>query len=45
VSKPILDVCCGGKMFWFDKNNPNVEFCDIREIKTHFCRLRTKVLN
>lgn len=32
-SKPIIDVCCGSKMFWFDKNNPNVEFCDIREIK------------
>lgn len=26
--KPILDVACGSKMFWFDKNNPNVEFCD-----------------
>lgn len=28
----ILDVCCGGKMFWFDKNNPNVIFNDIRSI-------------
>lgn len=26
----ILDVCCGGRMFYFDKNNPLVEFCDIR---------------
>jgi hypothetical protein len=32
VSKPILDACCGSKMFWFDKQNPNVEFCDIREV-------------
>lgn len=31
MHKPIIDVCCGSKMFWFDKNNPNVEFCDIRE--------------
>ena len=30
--KKILDVCCGSKAFWFDKNNPAVEFCDIREI-------------
>lgn len=28
--KRILDACCGSKMFWFDKNNPDVEFCDIR---------------
>lgn len=31
-SKKIIDVCCGGKMFWFEKNNSDVEFCDIREI-------------
>lgn len=30
--KPILDACCGSRMFWFDKQNPNVEFCDIREL-------------
>lgn len=30
MDKKILDVCCGSKMFWFDKENPNVEFCDIR---------------
>ncbi|WP_413523127.1 SAM-dependent methyltransferase [Lactococcus raffinolactis] len=28
--KPILDVCCGSRMFYFDKENPNVEYCDIR---------------
>lgn len=27
----IIDVACGGKMFWFDKNNPDVVFCDKRE--------------
>lgn len=26
----ILDVCCGGRAFWFDKQNPNVLFCDRR---------------
>ncbi len=28
--KPILDPCCGSRMMWFDKKNPNVEFGDIR---------------
>lgn len=35
LQKPIIDVCCGSKMFWFDKENPNVEFCDIREVPYH----------
>lgn len=26
----ILDACCGSKMFWFDKNNPEVIFADQR---------------
>ena len=30
MKKPIIDVCCGGKAFWFNKNNPNVVFCDKR---------------
>ncbi|MDX0622876.1 SAM-dependent methyltransferase [Sinorhizobium medicae] len=29
--RKVLDPCCGSKMFWFDKNNPVVEFGDIRE--------------
>ena len=33
ANKPILDPCCGGKMFWFDKNNPHVLFCDNREFE------------
>ena len=31
----ILDPCCGSKMFWFDKNNPNVTFCDVRELEKY----------
>ena len=27
IMKPILDACCGSKMFWFDKQNPHVEGC------------------
>ena len=35
--KPILDACCGGKMFYFDKNDDRVLFQDIREIETTLC--------
>lgn len=37
MSKPILDACCGGKMFYFDKNDPRVLFQDIREVETTLC--------
>lgn len=30
--KRILDACCGSRMFWFDKENPDVEFVDNREM-------------
>ena len=29
--KFILDACCGSKMFWFDKKQPNTKFIDIRK--------------
>lgn len=29
--KPILDVCCGSRMFWFDHDNPLADFMDIRD--------------
>ena len=35
--KAILDVCCGSKMFYFDKNNKNVLFMDKRELHTVLC--------
>ncbi|MDR1304076.1 MAG: class I SAM-dependent methyltransferase [Verrucomicrobiales bacterium] len=28
--KRVLDVCCGGRMFYFDKQHPDVVFADIR---------------
>lgn len=28
--KTILDACCGGRQFWFDKENPKVLFADSR---------------
>jgi len=30
MKKKILDACCGSRMFWFDKKNPNVLFIDSR---------------
>ncbi len=30
TDKIILDACCGSRMFWFDKSNPDVLFTDIR---------------
>lgn len=37
MKKIILDVCCGSKMFWFDKNNPLVLFSDIRNEENTLC--------
>lgn len=41
VTQPILDACCGGKMFYFDKEDPRVLFQDIRDIETTLCDGRT----
>ena len=35
--KPILDACCGSKMFYFDKHDPRVLFQDIRSMETTLC--------
>lgn len=32
--KPILDACCGGKMFYFNKEDDRVLFQDIRDFNT-----------
>ena len=37
MNKKIIDVCCGGKMFYFDKNEDRVLFCDKRRIQTQLC--------
>lgn len=33
----ILDACCGGKMFYFDKEDPRVLFQDIRDADITLC--------
>ncbi len=33
IDKKILDACCGGRMMWFNKENPNALFVDFRQTK------------
>lgn len=46
----ILDACCGSRMFWFDKENPNCLFIDKRsetveaKDRSYICAGTTKVL-
>jgi len=35
-NKFILDACCGSRMFWFNKQQPNTIFCDIRSYNKGF---------
>lgn len=35
--KYILDVCCGSKMFWFDRDNENTIYMDCRNISETLC--------
>jgi ubiquinone/menaquinone biosynthesis C-methylase UbiE len=39
--KKILDACCGSRMFWFNKENPDVDFCDVRILNEKLCDGRT----
>lgn len=44
--KFILDVCCGGKTMWFDKNHANTIYLDIRdeEYKLNYERNKQKII-
>lgn len=41
----IIDVCCGSRMFHFDKNNPNIVFMDKRQHEETLCDGRTLKVN
>lgn len=43
--KPILDACCGSRMFWFDKSNKDVVFMDNRKIDDVLCDGRKLVID
>ena len=36
MKKLILDACCGGRMFWFNKHHPNTLYVDNRQEKNGF---------
>lgn len=44
MDKKILDACCGSRMFWFDKENPDALYCDNRELDTELCDGRSLVI-
>lgn len=37
INKPILDVCCGSRMFYFNKQDDRVLFCDKRKENHILC--------
>ena len=41
----VLDVCCGSKMFWFDKDDKRALFLDSRTIETTLCDGRKFTVN
>lgn len=34
---PVLDACCGSRMFWFNRNSPNAVYMDVRTLDTTLC--------
>ena len=44
-NKEIVDVCCGSRMFWFDKGNKDVLFVDNRTLETTLCDGRNLSVN
>ena len=41
----ILDVCCGSRMFWFDKSNKSTVYMDNREFEEILCDGRKLKVN
>lgn len=41
----ILDMCCGSRMFWFDKTDPRAVFSDIRAEDHTLCDGRSLVIS
>ena len=42
--RPVLDPCCGSRMFYFDRDDPRVLFCDARREETTLCDGRPLVV-
>lgn len=48
IDKIVLDVCCGTKGMWFDKNDPRALYLDKRSeihIDTYLCGTKTNVID
>jgi len=43
--KRILDACCGSKMFWENKENPDVVFIDNRQFEDTLCDGRKLIVS
>lgn len=42
--KTIIDVCCGSKMFWFNRDHPETVYMDIRELEDTLCDGRKLII-
>ncbi len=45
MKKKILDVCCGARLFWFDKENENTIYMDKRQLEDTLCDVRKLLIN
>ncbi len=45
TEQTILDMCCGSRMFWFDKQDPRALFADIRSEQHTLCDGRSLVIS
>lgn len=45
TEQTILDLCCGSRMFWFDKQDPRAVFADIRSEQHTLCDGRSLVIS
>ena len=42
--KTIIDVCCGSKMFWYNRNHPDAVYMDIRQFEDTLCDGRKLII-
>nr|DAL38756.1 MAG TPA_asm: hypothetical protein [Caudoviricetes sp.] len=45
TEQTILDMCCGSRMFWFDKQDDRAVFSDIRAEQHTLCDGRSLVIS
>ncbi|MDA3731556.1 class I SAM-dependent methyltransferase [Niameybacter massiliensis] len=45
LDKPILDACCGSRMFWFNKKHDKVVYMDNRQLEDTLCDGRKLEVN